>query len=127
MNELTATQRTFVQPPASRGVESRTRAASASQQAGEAQGGKPVPPAGKPAPQEPPEIETRAAVEQLNQYLKDSHRSLVFEMSEDLGRTIIKVVNPVTQEVIREIPPDSARVMAASLQSGRFSLLNLLA
>lgn len=85
-----------------------------------------MPVIGKSRPVDTPTIETKAAVEQLNEYLKDSHRSLVFEMSKDLGRTIIRVVNPVTKEVIREIPPDAARIMAASIQRGSFNLLNTL-
>ena len=91
-----------------------------------AESGKTLPEQGKPRPAELPPIDVKSAVDQLNQYLRDSHRSLVFEMNEELGRTIIRVVNPVTNEVIREIPPDAARIMAASLQGGQFNLLNTL-
>lgn len=126
MNEVTATHRMLSSPPVNRPDEAAPKAPPAKQVPAEHESGKPVPAVGKSKPVETPRIETKAAVEQLNQYLKDSHRSLVFEMSKDLGRTIIRVVNPVTKEVIREIPPDAARIMAASVERGNFNLLNTL-
>ncbi len=126
MNELTATNRAISLPVPKRRDEAVVPLPVSQAKKPAPEGGKPLPPVGNSQPVEVPKIETKAAVEQLNQYLKNSHRSLVFEMNEDLGRTIIRVVNPVTKEVIREIPPDATRVMAASLQRGSFNLLNTL-
>lgn len=126
MNELTATNRVINQPVSKSPDDLVVPLPAVQAKRQPADSGKRLPPVGNSQPVEPPKIETKAAVEQLNQYLQNSHRSLVFEMSEDLGRTIIRVVNPVTKEVIREIPPDAARVMAASLQRGNFNLLNTL-
>lgn len=126
MNELTATNRIISQIPAKPVPDSAVPKAAPKRRPAPATGGQAVPPSGKPKPVETQVIETKAAVEQLNQYLKDSHRSLVFETSKEFGRTIIRVVNPVTKEVIREIPPDATRVMASALQSGNFSLIDKL-
>lgn len=126
MNEVTATHVMLSAPPVRREGESAPAPTRGSRAPDVNERGNPVPVVGKPKPVETPTIETKAAVEQLNQYLKDSHRSLQFEMNKDLGRTIIRVVNPVTKEVIREIPPDAARIMAVSLKSGNFNLLNTL-
>lgn len=126
MNEVTATHRVLSAPAVKRPGEGAPKASPQKSDDVQREGGKPVPVVGKPKPVEVPTIETKAAVEQLNQYLKDSHRSLEFEISKDLGRTIIRVVNPVTKEVIREIPPDAARIMAASVERGNFNLLDTL-
>lgn len=126
MNELTATNRVIGQAPAKPAPESALPKAALKRRMPPEASGQSVPRSGKTRPVDTPVIETKAAVEQLNQYLKDSHRSLVFEMNKELGRTIIRVVNPVTKEVIREIPPDAVRVMAGSLQGGNFSLINTL-
>lgn len=121
MNEL----RIDNPPPAKVSVSpAGKRPARPSGQVEKAEAGNTLPPRGKSRPVEPPPIDLKSAVEQLNQYLRDSHRSLVFEMNEELGRTVIRVVNPVTKEVIREIPPDAARIMAASLRGGQFSLVD---
>lgn len=88
--------------------------------------GKALPPSGKSEPAAPPPVETKAAVEQLNQYLKESNRTLVFEIDKTRGRTIIRVVNSETQEVIREIPPDQLRSMVSAEPSSRLGLLDAL-
>ena len=51
-------------------------------------------------------------VEQINRYLTDSKRNLVFHVDEGSGRTVIRVINPETKEVIREIPPSETLVLA---------------
>lgn len=93
-------------------------------------GGKPAPARGRelpPAP-EPPEIETiERAVKQINAYLTDSQRQLNFQIHEASGRTILRVINPATDEVIRQIPSEEALELAAALHAEGLQLINELA
>ena len=71
-----------------------------------------MPPAGNEPPPEPSSADLKVAVEQINRYLADSKRNLVFQVDEGSGRTVIRVINPETSEVIREIPPAETLVLA---------------
>ena len=75
-------------------------------------GGDIVPSAGNEPPANPSRAALSLAVEQINRYLADSKRDLVFRVDEGSGRTVIKVINPETSEVIREIPPAETLVLA---------------
>ncbi|SOB74681.1 flagellar protein FlaG [Marinobacter sp. LV10R510-11A] len=56
------------------------------------------------------------AVSQLNDYVQNVQRDLQFEMDNDLGQTIVRVVDQQTQEVIRQIPDELALRLAEKLQ-----------
>ncbi len=86
-----------------------------------------LPESGKEAPQEtaPPPLEL--AVERINQYLSDTRRNLIFEIDDQSGRTVIRVVNPDTQEVIREIPPKETRRLANQIATGAARILDIRA
>lgn len=56
------------------------------------------------------------AVLQLNDYVQSVSRDLQFEVDNDLGQTIVKVVDQQTQEVIRQIPDEVALRLAEKLQ-----------
>lgn len=77
-------------------------------------GGK-LPEQAAPAPT-PERVEQ--AVQQIQSYLNDSQRQLQFQVDADSGRTIVRVVNPETKELIRQIPGEEmlklARAMGAS-------------
>lgn len=56
-----------------------------------------------------PELETNnleKMVEALNQFMKASQRSLQFTLDSDTGRTVVRVINTETQEIVRQFPPD---------------------
>lgn len=57
--------------------------------------------------------ELTEAVESLNQHVQSVRRELRFELDEASGRTVIHVIDSETEEVIRDIPPESARALAA--------------
>lgn len=85
-------------------------------------GGKTMPPGGEAAPPEPveerPEIElpdVSRVVQNLNQFMESSRRSLNFRIDEITGRTIITVLNPETQEIVRQIPPEEFLTIARTL------------
>ncbi|WP_273210104.1 flagellar protein FlaG [Marinobacter subterrani] len=56
------------------------------------------------------------AVSQLNDFVQNVQRDLQFEVDNDLGQTIVKVVDQKTQEVIRQIPDEVALRLAEKLQ-----------
>jgi flagellar protein FlaG len=56
------------------------------------------------------------AVSQLNDFVQNVQRDLQFEVDNDLGQTIVKVVDQQTQRVIRQIPDEVALRLAENLQ-----------
>lgn len=56
------------------------------------------------------------AVSQLNDYVQNVQRDLQFEVDDDSGKTIVKVVDHKTQEVIRQMPNEVALRLAENLQ-----------
>lgn len=60
--------------------------------------------------------ELSEAVSQLNDFVQTVQRDLQFEVDNDMGRTIVKVVDQSTQEVIRQIPDEVALRLAENLQ-----------
>jgi flagellar protein FlaG len=83
----------------------------------------PVAAASSPPPAPPP-VDPQAAVERINAYMQQNQRSLRFRIDESSGRTVITVVNPETQEVVREIPPEELLALGRWIeQAGRGRLL----
>jgi len=56
------------------------------------------------------------AVSQLNDFVQSVQRDLQFEVDNEMGQTIVKVVDQQTQEVIRQIPDEVALRLAEKLQ-----------
>lgn len=52
----------------------------------------------------------------LQDYLKGLPSDLQFRQDEDSGKTFFKVVNPVTREVIRQVPSEEVLAMARKLK-----------
>ena len=75
----------------------------------------PPPPDQKPSAPELPDVE--AAVEQIRKYIENSSRELRFSVQEDTGRTIIKVMDPKTGELIRASPPEEVLAIASMIDA----------
>ena len=56
------------------------------------------------------------AVSQLNDFVQNVQRDLQFEVDNEMGQTIVRVVDQQTQEVIRQIPDEVALRLAEKLQ-----------
>ena len=56
------------------------------------------------------------AVSRLNDYVQNVQRDLQFEVNNDLGQTVVRVVDQQTQEVVRQIPDEVALRLAENLQ-----------
>jgi flagellar protein FlaG len=88
--------------------------------------GKPAPTGGKELPPAPDLQSVQRAVKQINTYLADSQRALNFQIHEASGRTIVRVINPETNEVIRQIPSEEVLNLAAAIQSQGLQLARFL-
>lgn len=88
------------------------------------QGGKVLPPvapqvnrpAEKVAELHNPSEKVQAAVAQMNEYIQSTQRDLMFSYDEEIGSTIVKVLDRKTQEVIRQIPDDIFLELARTLK-----------
>lgn len=58
------------------------------------------------------------AVRDLNEHIQVVQRELHFSVDEDSGRTVIKVMDMATQEVIRQIPNEEALTFARKISEG---------
>lgn len=65
------------------------------------------------------EADLETMVRKLSDYVQAFERSLRFSVDEDSGRTLIKVVDTQTEEVIRQIPSEEAlRILRHIADSG---------
>jgi flagellar protein FlaG len=56
-----------------------------------------------------------SAVDNLNEYVQTIRRELEFSIDENSGRTVIKVLDAETKEVIRQIPPEEVVSLSQNL------------
>jgi flagellar protein FlaG len=93
-------------------------------------GGKVLPKSGEKLPPEPTKAPTRQqveqAVQQIQSYLNDSQRQLQFQVDAGSGRTIVRVVNTETQELIRQIPSEEMLTLARAIQSSGGNIISQL-
>lgn len=57
-----------------------------------------------------------SAVDDLNQAVQNVRRELEFSVDEESGKTIVKVVDSKTGDVIRQLPPDEVLAMSRHLK-----------
>ena len=62
--------------------------------------------------------ELEKAVQSINDFLQSSKRSLEFSVDDNSGRTVIKVMDAEREEVIRQIPPETALELMHKLRDG---------
>ena len=78
-----------------------------------------LPGEGKELPPEKREVkDIDDVVKGLNEHIRAEHRELAFSVDEGSGRTVIKVMDTDTQEVIRQIPNEEALKFARMLEEG---------
>lgn len=59
--------------------------------------------------------QVQASVDKINDFLKPTRHNLQFELHEELEKYYVTVVNPETDEVVREIPPRKMLDMYAKM------------
>lgn len=70
----------------------------------------------------------QAAVEQMNEYIQSTQRDLHFSYDAEAGETVVKVLDRVTRDVIRQIPDEIFLKLSQSIDLQRdFHLLNIQA
>jgi flagellar protein FlaG len=67
--------------------------------------------------------QVKDAVSKLNEYVQSTERTLDFKMDEDSGKTVIKVYDTLSSELIRQIPNELALELAQNLNDEEPSLL----
>ena len=92
--------------------------------------GKALPASGQNLPPEtatePTPAQVEKAVQQLQSYLNDSQRQLQFQVDAGSGRTIIRVVNSDTGELIRQIPSEEMLTLARAIGTHGGKILSSL-
>ncbi len=95
------------------------------------QGGRVLPALGKGLPDtakaEAAPERMEEALSRIQSYLSASNRELQISMDKGSGRTVVRVVNPDTQEVIRQIPNEEVLKLAASLRAAGGGIFSDLA
>ena len=92
--------------------------------------GKQVPPPGETQPEAqakkaaPSESEVLFAVKKLAEHTRNLGRELQFEVDSDSGQTVVKVVDPETEEVVRQIPSEEAVERARSSDESVVNFIN---
>ena len=66
---------------------------------------------------QPPTESVANAVTKLNDYVQSVQRDLEFSFDDELGRSVITVIDRNTQEVVRQLPDDLALELARKLQN----------
>lgn len=66
---------------------------------------------------EPSFEELQSAVTNINEHVQNLQRGITFSIDDGTGRTIIKVIDTLTDEVVRQIPSEEVLEISANLQS----------
>jgi flagellar protein FlaG len=82
--------------------------------------GKAAPPAGKDLPA----VSVAGAIQHIKDFLADSQRQLQFQVDEGSGRTVVRVVDPGSGDVIRQFPSEELLQVAATLERSGFRLFD---
>lgn len=61
-------------------------------------------------------VEVRQAVSKINEIVQSVQRDLSFNMDEDSGKTVIRVVDTESGELIRQIPSEEVLAIASHLR-----------
>ncbi len=76
------------------------------------------------ASKEPSREQLNKAVSELNQSSQMKTQGIEFSIDEDSQRTVVKVIDQETKEVLRQIPTKEALELAKSFDSAKGSLIS---
>jgi flagellar protein FlaG len=74
-----------------------------------------------------PEEGLAQALKSIEKQVQALHRELQFSIDDTSGRTVIKVVDAETKQIIRQIPPEEVLDFARRLDDGKGALFEMLA
>ncbi len=64
-------------------------------------------------------------LDELSEMVQGRQRDLSFTVDDDTGRTVVKVINAQTEEVVRQIPMEEVLEIARRIESGEGGMLEL--
>lgn len=64
---------------------------------------------------QPSRNEVEESVDTLNQFIKSLNNPMLFSIDEDTGKTVVRIVDSTTQEVIKQIPSEEILSIAKAL------------
>lgn len=70
---------------------------------------------GKNEVSEPSLESVKAAVQEMNEAIQPKTASIQFELDEDTGRTVVKMIDTDTNKVVRQIPSEEALAISKAL------------
>ncbi len=129
MNEVNLTQAASARAQLSSASSKGAAAEAAPRASGKELPDQTVNPAANEKPQASQETQEslQNAVSEVNDYVQSIQRDLQFTVDEDLERTIIRVVDSDSGDVVRQIPEDIFLELARRLkEDGEFHLVNAL-
>ena len=77
---------------------------------------KELPDQGKELPQKADKAKLQAAVSKINNLVKTVQRDLTFNLDEDSGHTVIKVIDTDSGKLVRQIPTEEVLAIATYFQ-----------
>jgi flagellar protein FlaG len=80
-------------------------------------------PSGSPALPQPSAEELKGAVETINRALKQSNLSLEFSVDTGTDRTVVRMVDTSTGELIRQYPSETTLAISRGIQESQQGLL----
>ena len=75
-------------------------------------------------PQTAKSVEVRQAVSRINEIVQSKQRDLSFNMDEDSGKYVIRVVDTESGELIRQIPSEEVLAIASQLREYQEDVAN---
>ncbi len=89
-----------------------------------AEGGNALPP--EPAADAVDSKQLQKVVAQLNESFQQIQRDLQFSIDEDSGRSVVRVVNSKTEELVRQIPSEEVLRISQNIEEQLASVTGLL-
>ena len=77
----------------------------------------------RPAALDPEQLQQK--LQELTEQVQSRQRDLSFSVDDDTGRTVVKVINSNTEEVVRQIPAEEILQIAHRIENGEGGMLEL--
>ena len=86
--------------------------------------GKQIPPSGVSEKETASDEQVLQAAHEMKEYAKSIDRDLKFNVDDDSGRLIITVIDPETDKIVRQIPPEETLHILRNMERGAGTLFN---
>ena len=86
--------------------------------------GKQVPPSANANMDVASDVQVMQAVQEMKDYAQSIDRDLKFNVDNDSGRLIITVIDPETDKIVRQIPPEDTLYILRNMQKGGGALFD---